>query len=740
MKMKINKRTALLLALLALFAALILASCDLVINQSGGTTAGADTAGPADTPGPDDTAGPADALSADEILAVFGGEWLVVGEETQYLRTYVLDDGTVILRNGYRDVSGGGTEEAEVIYMKPEGTGNGRYSMRIKNRDDDETLDITVTVAESGDSMEWSNADGEKVGMTRRPQFEIIDTMEFLKRDGRTWTAPDGDFIQFSDSAPEILFNWWMNIEGILTVDFPVGEVTEVRRYGSDAYELTVLLPNELKPLEFNYETGSDGIRFGLVGTEGKLYTDSEESPLTTQIPEADFTKTLEGLWFDSGFDNYFYFYQDNHGRPSVFCGNRSSEEKGEYYVVNAAMINRKGNVLRLNVRDPGNTKNVKTIRVEIVGIGSYTLKVDLYEGSGEEAYSLYKGDEIWQVSVSTYYTVLQGTYMTNDGDVIQFYGEYGTAFIRRREADAAESAVKLRIVAATEILGGSRDREDKLVMLTADGSPAFAYYRLSSDGKSFEYWENEGDYVRTYHLVTRDTSVNVLYGSEIGALLGGVWLNSGNDDYFFFYQNDQAGKYSYAHFGNRSSEDKEVSYSVVAALEKGSYIQLIVYLNDGHSRENLQIFGISVDKSNRMLSIDMDDGRGYRSYSYIEADELREIGPATYSNLHPGVYMTRGGSILYFYGHDNDAYLRRWLMNGTGNISEAKIIRSTLIRGGPRDGEEKLVMRMTDTGKLVTAYLRYSSNFTSIEFWEEGGSHEIYAFYSNEVSVVVVN
>ena len=69
---------------------------------------------------------------------------------------------------------------------------------------------------------------------------------------------------------------------------------------------------------------------------------------------------------------------------------------------------------------------------------------------------------------------------------------------------------------------------------------------------------------------------------------------------------------------------------------------------------------------------------------------------------------------------------------NSGGEFPVGNIKRVTTFLGGSNEGIYMLVLRMKGTNELKVYNLKIISQ-TQIEFWEEGGVHDTYTYYTDK-------
>ena len=510
---KARKLTLIVTGALIVCAAMLLASCDLITitlnrgdstSAAPGTAAGAPAVTPADSSSedPDPEGAPLDAA---QIISLLGGEWVRNEVATvEYFRARGEAGGKVAVFFGDRTVERS-ERELTVVKMTESTATPGRYALVLGDRLDG-TGEHAFTLAFSGGGRTLDVDDGE--GEVRRftqltPGYGTVDPASFAKDRKGAWSASDGDFINFSDEKPVIMFGVW-NSGG----DFPVAEIKEVRKYSEDHYELTLMSDGDDRGREYvlEFTVSGGGMKFGAIGTPGKDYIFDIDRQFPEPVSSSEFMGYVRGIWFgNSDTDDYIVFRMgEGQTIPTLFFGNRRSEGDMGAYAVTECSGNRRGTHFVITLGRPENLGDLRTVEADLTGAGRY-FTVDLQDGRGEKTYEFYGGEEIIQATPETYSRLHPGTYavrsLTQSYAFLHFYGKDGVTYMIRSTGIELKT---YRIITSYTIMGGERDRETKLVMRSAEtGQPEFAYMRYKDDFKTIEFWT--GAEAHTYYYYDPD-------------------------------------------------------------------------------------------------------------------------------------------------------------------------------------------------------------------------------------------
>ena len=233
---KARKLTLIVTGALIVCAAMILASCDLItitVNRGDSTSAAPGTAaGAPEVTSADSSSEDSDPegapLDAAQIISLLGGEWVRNEVATvEYFRARGEAGGKVAVFFGDRTVERS-ERELTVVKMTESTVTPGRYALVLGDRlDGTGEHAFTLTFSDGGRTLDVDDGEGEVRRFTQlTPGYETVDPASFAKDRKGAWSASDGDFINFSDEKPVIMFGVW-NSGG----DFPVAEIKEVRKY-----------------------------------------------------------------------------------------------------------------------------------------------------------------------------------------------------------------------------------------------------------------------------------------------------------------------------------------------------------------------------------------------------------------------------------------------------------------------------------------------------------------------------
>ena len=561
------------------------------------------------------------------------------------------------------------------------------------------------------------------------PGDALVLALAFANTFKGTWTADDNTFLDFDveDDKPFVLSGVWAS-DGA----FPVYDIIEAKTNPGTEKKYQVKLRERVSGKESELIIVSDNNSIivsetgSIIGEKRYTYDGTKQFPpeVISFSPE-QIVAQFGGHW--TGYkdpDEFVVIEAGPDGEALLRHGYRSAPgEAVEYTFKSAVVIDKLGYDYDVVLVNRQNGQELST-QAGIRQAGNILL-FNFVDGRGSVSFEAYSETKLTDVDPVVFATQYKGAWTNSDNEFIQYSVSDGKAHMMFAIWNSGGDFPAGQITRVTQI-GGEKKYEISLKM-HGDGSVHVYFMEMDDSTGKMTVWE-DGHASSDYYFIASQQPAEPLSDNEILSNFGGLWISNDNLYEFIYIEKLNSDSINVT-YGIRNS-DGEFHYETIENAigdDLGHDFQ-VTFKKAGSSEIIVRYVGLI--QAGKTMLIDLNDGKGERSFLLSEHDAILEVGEAYLAGQLVGCWTASNMSDFISFSKSATIMFAVW--NSGGEFPVGNIKRVTTFLGGSNEGIYMLVLRMKGTNELKVYNLKIISQ-TQFEFWEEGGVHDTYTYYTDK-------
>ena len=601
------------------------------------------------------------------------------------------------------------------IKATPESSGN---SADNKTPENAETPDAGATDGSSDATPEPAD-----------PGDAAVRALAFANTFNGTWTAGDNTFLDFDveDDKPFVLAGVWAS-DGA----FPVYDILDAEPdpENGNRYLLRLRERGSGKESELNVVSDNNSILVSepgsIIGEKRYTYDGTKQfPPEVNSLTPNQIINELGGHW--TGYkdpDEYVVIEAGPDGSARLRHGNRNAPGEAIEDTFKSAVvadgIGYDFDVVLVSGKDGQELSTQAGVRQ-----AGNILQFNFLDGRGAVSFEAYKETALTDIDPVAFANQYKGAWTNSDDEFIQYSVSDGKAYMMFAVWNSGGEFPAGPITKVVQI-GGEKKYEIALKM-NLDGMMHTYFMEMEDSTGKMTVWE-DGHESSDYYYIASKQPAEPLSKNDIIGYFGGLWFSETDPHEFIYIENVNSDSVNVT-YGSRNKEAAFVYETVENAIGDNLGHDFQVTFKRAGSGEIIVRY-VGLLQAGQTMMIDLNDGNGERPFIYAPSQAIVEIDNVYTSKMVKGCWTA--GNDLDFISFSNEGTVMFAVWFSGGEFPVGRIVKSTVITGGPNDGVYMLVLKMNNTNQIKVYNLNIVSE-NKLEFWEDGSAKETYTYYPDK-------